>query len=96
MGACYAASVRAVEAAYERSGESGQAHPQLLFEYADSLLMAGGLDRALEIADEMTVPAHQRMIQARAAQEAGRPAEALEHFERAFQLWPDNREERST
>jgi tetratricopeptide (TPR) repeat protein len=86
----FAASARAAEAAHARAREGGPVPAQLLFEYADALVMAGELEASLAVADEIELPAYQEMIRARVAQEAGRPADALEHFERAFQQWPDN------
>jgi tetratricopeptide (TPR) repeat protein len=70
--------------------EAGLPHSQLLLEYADSLLLAGRLDEALQIAEEMTVEAHVAMIRARVAQQQGRHADALEHFDAGFRLWPNN------
>lgn len=86
----YDASAQAAQKAYERARGHGEMHPQLLFEYADALVMDGKLDRARELADQMTVPAYQEMTRARVAQESGHPAEALEHYDKAFQFWPDN------
>jgi tetratricopeptide (TPR) repeat protein len=70
--------------------QSSNPSPQLLLEQADALLLAGELDRALAVADEMTLAAHREVIRARVAQQRGRHAEALEHFDEAFRLWPDN------
>jgi tetratricopeptide (TPR) repeat protein len=87
----HAAAAEAAERALELArGEAGGPHPQLLFEYADMLLLAGQLDRALAAADELAVPAQREMIRARVAQERGEAVRALEHFEEAFRLWPDN------
>ena len=47
-----------MERALELARESGAVPPQLLFEYADALVLAKQFDRALEVADELTVPAH--------------------------------------
>jgi len=63
---------------------------QMLLDYADALLIAGRYERALEVADQMTYRPHQEMIRARIAQEQGEYEKALEHFETAFALWPDN------
>jgi tetratricopeptide (TPR) repeat protein len=86
----FPAAARAAERSVETARKVGPVHAQLLFEYADALLLAGELDRALEVTEGMTVPAHREMIRARVAQERGQPAEALEHFDEAFRLWPDN------
>jgi tetratricopeptide (TPR) repeat protein len=86
----YAAAARAVERAVELARQMGDPPPDLLFEQADARLLAGELDGALAIADEMTLAAHRELIRARVAQERGQPAEALEHFDAAFRVWPDN------
>lgn len=86
----YVAAARAAERAVEVARSSGDPPPQLLLEQADALLLAGELDRALAVAEEMTLAAHREMIRARVAQERGQPAEALQHFDEAFRLWPDN------
>jgi tetratricopeptide (TPR) repeat protein len=64
--------------------------PQTAFRYADSLVVAGELDRALEQSEKLTVEAHQRLIRARVAQERGDNEKALEDFSEASRLWPDN------
>jgi len=86
----YVAAARAVERAVDLVRQLGAPPPQLLLEQADALTLAGELDRALEVTNEMTVAAHREMIRARVAQQRGQPAEALEHFDEAFRLWPDN------
>lgn len=86
----YGAAAEASERAIELVRRSATPSPQLLFEYADSLVVAGRLDDALEVAEELTVPAHRELILARVAQQRDQPAEALEHFDEAFRLWPDN------
>ena len=85
-GAAADALGRAV--AIMREGESP--HPQLLFRYADALLVADRLDEASTAAEELTVPAQQALIRARIAQERGQPAAALELFDEALRLWPNN------
>jgi tetratricopeptide (TPR) repeat protein len=64
--------------------------PQIWFEYAEALLLAKQYERALEVADDLSVPAHQHVIRARVAQERGNSALALEEFTKAFRIWPDN------
>jgi tetratricopeptide (TPR) repeat protein len=85
-----AAAAQSVGEAVAIAREIPPPSPELLLEYADALLLAGEFDRALEITEEMELPAHRAMIHARVAQERGQPAEALAYFEAAFQLWPDN------
>ncbi|MCP4039952.1 MAG: tetratricopeptide repeat protein [bacterium] len=86
----YEAAAVAVEKSMEIVEALTDPTPTLLLEYADALLIAGEHDRALEIADEMTYAPHQEMIRARVAQEQRNFTAALEHFEKAFVLWPDN------
>ncbi len=74
----------------EKAKAAGSVQPQMLLEYADALLLAGRFDESLAVADDMTVDAHKEVIRARVAQERGHPAEALEHFDEALRLWPDN------
>lgn len=68
----------------------GSVSPQMRFEYADALLLAGRLELALEVAEDLSVPAHGNMIRGRVAQERREPALALEEFEEGLRLWPDN------
>jgi len=86
----YGAAADALERAVEQMREVRSVSPQLLFEYADALVLAARFDRALEVADDLTVPAHQQLIRARVAQERRDPARALELFDEALRLWPDN------
>jgi tetratricopeptide (TPR) repeat protein len=86
----YTAAARAAETAYGLVRDTGEMLPDVLLEYADALVLAGEPERALEVVEEMTLPAHQELIRASVAQEAGRHAEALEHYDRMFVLWPDN------
>jgi len=86
----FSAAAQSVGEAFAIAREGEFVSPQLLFEYADALLLAGEYEAAREITDEMKTPAHQAMIRARVAQERGRPVEALEYFDEAFLLWPDN------
>ncbi len=86
----YGAAADALEQAVDLIRGVGSASPQLLFEYADALVLAGQLDRALEIAEDLSVPAHREMIRGRVAQERRDPAGALEAFDEGLRLWPDN------
>lgn len=86
----YAAGAEAAERAVELARPVGPLPPELLFAYADALIRAGEFERALAAADEMTVAAQREVVRARVAQERGQPAEALEHFEEGFRLWPNN------
>jgi tetratricopeptide (TPR) repeat protein len=80
----------AMKSAVEASRALGPVDPQLLFDYADALILQMNLDAALSVAEEMTIVPHQEMIRARVAQERGNHIEALDHYEQAFLLWPDN------
>jgi tetratricopeptide (TPR) repeat protein len=80
---------KAVELRRKSTREEGDS-PQLLFEYADSLVLADRFDQALEVADDLPVPAHQHLIRGLVTQRKGRPQEALEEFDEALRLWPDN------
>jgi tetratricopeptide (TPR) repeat protein len=64
--------------------------PEVSFEYADALILAGRLDRALEVAEGLSVPAHRHLVRGRVAQKRREPARALEEYEAALRLWPDN------
>ena len=44
----------------------------------------------LEVAEDLSVPAHRHLIRGRVAQERRDPARALEEFDEALRLWPDN------
>ena len=86
----YGGGADALEQAVELEQEPEAASPQLLFEYADALILAERFDRALEIAEDLAVPAHQHLIRGRVAQERRQPAQALEEFDETLRLWPDN------
>ena len=86
----YGAATDALEQVLEFAREAGSPDPQLLFEYADVLVLANRFDRALEVAEQLSVPAHRRLIRGRVAQERHDPALALENFDEAVRLWPDN------
>jgi len=86
----HGAAVDALKRALELAREAGPANPLPLFEYADALVLAGRLVRALEVAEDIPVPAQRQLIRARVAQERRDPARALELFDETLQLWPDN------
>src|SRR5439155_12054341 len=64
--------------------------PQLLFSYADALVIAGRPDEALKLAESMSVPAHRDLVRGRVALATGDPAAALKRFEAGPLLWPNN------
>jgi len=86
----HAAATDALERAVELAREAGTPDPQLLMMYADALIFSGDLDRALEIAEELTVPAFPPLVRGRVAQERKNPVRALEEYGEALRLWPDN------
>ncbi len=86
----YTAAAEALGRAVELARKIGAINPQLAFEYADALVLAGRLDRALEEAEELEIEALRHLIRARVAQERREPARALEEFDAGLRLWPDN------
>jgi tetratricopeptide (TPR) repeat protein len=84
------AAADALARALELAKQGGTPSAQLVFQYADALVLAGRLDQALEVAEELSLPAHQHLIRARVAQERHDPARALQEFDAGLLLWPDN------
>ena len=85
-----AGAAEAYERAIERLRKDGEPDPQVLFEWADALILAHQFDRAREVASDIQVPAQRNLILGRVAQERGDVAAALEHFDAALRLWPNN------
>ena len=83
----YAAAATALEQAVAIGEEPSQ---ELVFAYADALIMAGRYARALEVAGELAVPTLRDLVYGRAHLAQGRPAEALEWFSSGLRLSPDN------
>jgi len=83
-------AVEAAERGLRLTREMGTPRPEHLFETADLLLRAGEVERALELADEMSLEAHRELVRARAAQAQGRHEDALAHYDKAGRLWPNN------
>lgn len=65
-------------------------NPQVEFEYADALLLAGQLERAEDVAEDLSLPAHRHLMLGRVAHERRDPERALEEYGEALRLWPDN------
>lgn len=86
----FAAGAEAADRAAEVAESAELDHPHIPFEHAEALLLAGRLDEALAVAEDMEIGAYQALIRARVAQERGEYAQALEHFDDGFRLWPDN------
>ncbi|HIF96106.1 MAG TPA: tetratricopeptide repeat protein [Myxococcales bacterium] len=64
--------------------------PDFLFAYADALVVAGRYEKALAVAEDMTVLPHRELIRGRALLGQGNPTAALEHFGKGLELWPEN------
>jgi len=54
------------------------------------LVLSGKFDEALAVAEEMEVEPYRDLVRARVAQERGDPAQALQYYDSAFRLWPNN------
>ena len=83
-------ALAAGESAFANVREVGEPQPVQIFGLADLAIRARAYDRALELADRVSVEAYQLLIRARVAQERGDHTDALELFDRAGSLWPDN------
>jgi tetratricopeptide (TPR) repeat protein len=64
--------------------------PELLFQHAETLLLAGRNAEARAEAERLGVPAHRELVLARALLAEGKPQEALARFDAGLALWPDN------
>jgi len=64
--------------------------PQLLFQYADALLVTGHFDEALEAARRNSVPAYRALVEGRVFLARGEPERALERFSEGIADWPDH------
>jgi tetratricopeptide (TPR) repeat protein len=82
------AAAEALSRAVQIAG--AQADPELLFNFADALVMAGRFDDAHAVAGRITVPAQRELVEGRIALDEGKPADALAHFSAGLRLWPDN------
>jgi len=83
----FAASAEALGKAVETSRDP---RPELRFQHADTLVMAGDLAKARELAAAFSVPAHRELVEARALMIEGRLEESLARFDAGLLLWPDN------
>jgi tetratricopeptide (TPR) repeat protein len=70
--------------------EDDPSAPWLQFEFADALVLASQLDRAMEVANGLENAAHRHLIRGRVLQEQRQPAAALAEFDEVIQRWPDN------
>lgn len=80
-------SISAFEEALARVPDPGA---EFFFAYADALVVGGRYDRALSIAEKMTVVPHRELVRGRVALAKGDPATALQHFTEGLKLWPAN------
>ena len=79
-----------IEAFQRGLEEAPEVSPQLLFQYADALLMSERYDEALEAAQKNTVPAYRALTEGRVLLAQGQPAEALERFAEGIKEWPNH------
>jgi len=79
-----------IEAFQKGLEEAPEVSPQLLFQYADALLMSERYDEALEAAQKNTVPAYRALTEGRVLLAQGKPAEALERFAEGIKEWPNH------
>lgn len=84
------AEAAAARKAVELARSVGKPHPELLLVYADAVLRAGNLDEALAAANEIEVPAYRELVLGRVAYAQDRPADAIQHYQESFRVWPDN------
>lgn len=68
------------------------AHPdaEMQFAYAEALVLAGRLDEAAAISEQIEVEAFRELVLARISYERGEAGQALVHYGHANLLWPDN------
>jgi len=83
----YSEGVEAFESALELVPNPAA---DLMFRYADALIVAEQTDRALEVAEGLQASAHRDLILGRVHLERGEAALALERFDAGLQLWPEN------
>lgn len=64
--------------------------PAMRFEFAELLVLGGRYDRALEVADQIDVPAMRDLIRGRVHYQRGEYEQALAALDEGMRLWPDN------
>ena len=79
--------VSALEMALAAGGDSD---PQLQFDHAEALVMAGRLDDAESAAAKLSLPAYRELILGRVAFERGDAKQALVHYTEGLRLWPNS------
>jgi tetratricopeptide (TPR) repeat protein len=84
------AAAESLERALVIMQQNSGPQPELIFTLADLLIQTGDSDRALELTQQMTVPAHRSLVRARVAHERKQYAKALDLYEDTSRLWPEN------
>jgi tetratricopeptide (TPR) repeat protein len=62
----------------------------MMFRYADALIIAGRFDQAMEVADRAEIAAYRGLIRGRVHLEQAQASLALEELTEALQTWPEN------
>src|SRR5262249_918143 len=83
----YAQAADALRHAVEIAGDPP---PELLFGYADALVMAGHYDEALAVARGSRFGPYRELIEGRVALEQDPPGGASAHLREGLRLWPNN------
>ena len=86
----FESAIGALEAGLEIHDAAFGPSPDMQLWLSDLMIRANQDDRALALAEEMSVEAQAAMVRGRVAQRRGNHAEALEFYEDASRLWPDN------
>ncbi len=68
----------------------GEATPELLFQYADALLIGERYDDARAVAAKITVPTYRDLVEGRVLLAQNEPGAALERFAAALAEWPNH------
>jgi len=77
----------ALESAIEKSPEP---HQPSLYSLADLLVQEGDIEHAREIGARLTEPTYQHMLEGNIKLHSQQPQLALEHFDAALSIWPQN------
>ncbi len=81
---------KALEAIEKVVGLSGGDDERVRFILADVLIDQGELDRAREVADDLSRADYAQLLRGRIHLMSGDPARALEEFEKGIRAWPNN------
>jgi tetratricopeptide (TPR) repeat protein len=80
-------ALEAIERVLELADDADE---RVHFIYADVLIDLGDLERAEEVAAELTQPVYAKLLRGRILLLRGEPAEALAEFEQGIRAWPNN------